>query len=384
MRSFASKVKFSEREKEVLKALRSVKDADGKDVVYSGLVDGVRATDEGVVSVTLQLSKDYRTQKKQCQEVIEQISWVEKAKVSMAAPPNDGTVGLDPPPARKPPPQAQESAKPNGLGGVKNVIAVSSCKGGVGKSTVSVNLAYALSKQGHRVGIFDADIYGPSLPTMCAPDDFTLRINSKDLIIPPEYKGVKLMSYGFSNTYDPISPDPKARQSTIMRGPMASGLVQKLISETDWGILDYLIVDFPPGTGDIQLTLAQSVRFASAVVVTTPQKLAHVDVVKGMDMFDKVKVPIVGLVENMAYFQCENKACGEKTYPFGTGQTSVIAELFGIKNQFELPILAEISGNILRFFVFNISNLSFRPQQLSVVFHYTSSGKRQWRPSCGV
>ncbi len=336
--------KFSDREKEVLRALKAVTDGKGKDVVYSGLIEGVRATDEGLVSVSLQLTEEYRILKKRCQEVIEKLDWVDKARVSMASAPARGEAGPGGAPQRPSDLQAPAKPSPNGLRGVKRVVAVSSCKGGVGKSTVSVNLAYALSQAGHRVGIFDADVYGPSLPTMVMPADPALRLAPEtDLIVPPVYEDVKLMSYGFSNLYDPVSPDPKARQSTVMRGPMASGLVQRLVTETDWGDLDYLVVDFPPGTGDIQLTLAQTLEFDSAVVVTTPQRLAHVDVVKGMDMFDKVRVPIIGVVENMSYFDCPK--CGERSYPFGTGATKDLAALFGIGNLFELPIRAEISAH---------------------------------------
>lgn len=151
------------------------------------------------------------------------------------------------------------------------------------------------------------------------------------------------MSYGFSNPYDPLSADQNARKSTVMRGPMASGVIQRLATETNWGDLDYLVVDFPPGTGDIQLTLAQNLNFASAVIVTTPQRLAHVDVVKGMDMFDKVKVPIIGIVENMSYFECNS--CGDKAYPFGTGKTQELASTFGIQNLYELPMHADVSAH---------------------------------------
>jgi len=190
-------------------------------------------------------------------------------------------------------------------------------------------------------------VYGPSLPTMLTPSDPTLRLNNTNgLIVAPLYMDVKLMSFGFSNPYDPLSTEKKARQSTIMRGPMASRVIQRLATDTDWGELDYLVVDFPPGTGDIQLTLAQTLQFASAVVVTTPQRLAHVDVVKGIDMFDKVNVPVVGLVENMAYLDinCECDKSPQRIYPFGQGKTQTLAELFGLENKtVQLPIMAQIS-----------------------------------------
>jgi len=166
------------------------------------------------------------------------------------------------------------------------------------------------------------------------------------LIVAPVYMDVKLMSFGFSNPFDPLSTEKKARQSTIMRGPMASGVIQRLATDTDWGDLDYLVVDFPPGTGDIQLTLAQTLQFASALVVTTPQRLAHVDVVKGIDMFDKVNVPVVGLVENMAHLDvnCECGKSPQRIYPFGQGRTQTLVELFGLENKVvQLPIMSQIS-----------------------------------------
>lgn len=181
-----------------------------------------------------------------------------------------------------------------GLEGVKHVVAVSSCKGGVGKSTVSVNLAFAMSQLGLKVGIFDADLYGPSLPTMISPESARLYQDEDDAskIKPIEFSGVKAMSYGFA----------AQNKTAIMRGPMASNLVAQLIGQTKWEDLDYLIIDMPPGTGDIQLTLCQELSLRAAVIVTTPQKLAYVDVVKGIEMFDSLKVPTISVVENMAYY----------------------------------------------------------------------------------
>ncbi len=193
--------------------------------------------------------------------------------------------------------KVQQSAKmeqdtTDTLAGVKNIIAVASGKGGVGKSTVSVNLAVALAKTGAKVGIVDTDIYGPSIPTM-----FNVRkrpdINTRRKLIPLEKYGVKLLSMGLLVDQD---------QAVVWRGPMVSSAVKQFLNEADWGELDYLIMDLPPGTGDIQLTIVQTVPLTGAVIVSTPQDVALDDARKGVAMFKKVNVPVLGMVENMAYF----------------------------------------------------------------------------------
>jgi len=214
-----------------------------------------------------------------------------------------------------------------GLARVNHVLAVSSCKGGVGKSTVAVNLAFAMAGQGLRVGIFDADVYGPSLPTMVRPDTDEGLYKEGEFIVPKQAHGVKLMSFGWV---------PGGGGAAIMRGPRVSGVVTQLLTETGWGELDVLVVDYPPGTGDIQLTLGQSLRMSGAVVVTTPQKLALVDVEKGIEMFGKLEVPTLAIVENMSYFECGD--CGKRTRLFGEGASEALAARFGIARRFELPL----------------------------------------------
>ena len=186
-----------------------------------------------------------------------------------------------------PPPQPEQP-----LSGVKNVIAVASGKGGVGKSTVAVNLAAALSSMGYKVGLMDTDIYGPSIPTMF--DIFERpNITTQKKLVPHEKYGIKLVSMGFLVDVD---------QAMVWRGPMATSAVKQFMTEVEWGDLDYMILDLPPGTGDIQLTIVQTVPLTGAVIVSTPQTVALDDVIKGIKMFEKVNVPVLGVVENMAYF----------------------------------------------------------------------------------
>ena len=207
--------------------------------------------------------------------------------------------------------------------GVKHIVAVASGKGGVGKSTVSTNLAVALSQQGLSVGLMDADIYGPSLPTMMNVQGRPLADASKR-IIPLEAYGIKVMSMGF------LMPETEA---VIWRGPMVMGAVRQFLHQVHWGELDVLVIDLPPGTGDAQLTMIQTVPLSGAVVVTTPQKVATVDAVRGIEMFRKLEVPVLGIVENMAWMTMPD---GSKTHPFGDGGGRATAE------QYQVPLLAQV------------------------------------------
>ncbi|MCX7836131.1 MAG: Mrp/NBP35 family ATP-binding protein [bacterium] len=213
--------------------------------------------------------------------------------------------------------------------GVRHILAIASGKGGVGKSTVAVNLAVALSQLQNRVGLLDCDIYGPSLPLMIGLDDTPLIKDGK--MVPHEKYQLKLMSVGFL-----ISPD----QALIWRGPMVMGAVEQLLRDVLWGELDYLVVDLPPGTGDAQLTLAQKVNLSGAVIVTTPQDLALLDARKGVVMFQKVDVPILGIVENMSYFLCPH--CGERTDIFSNGGGRASAMEMGIDFLGEIPLKLSI------------------------------------------
>ena len=189
---------------------------------------------------------------------------------------------------------------------VKNIIAIASGKGGVGKSTTTVNLAHALIAEGAKVGILDADIYGPSIPTLLGLKNDKPSSDDGKFMTPLTAYGISAMSIGFL---------VDENDATVWRGPMASGAFNQLLNETAWPELDYLLIDMPPGTGDIQLTLAQKVPVAAAVIVTTPQDIALIDAAKGIAMFDKVKVPVLGIIENMSYHLCEN--CGHKSHIFG-------------------------------------------------------------------
>ena len=268
------------READVLNALRNVIDPDfGEDIVNCGFVKDLRVSDAGDVTFTLELTTPACPVKEEFDRLSKQfvtaLEWAKSCNVNMTAQPVTNDM-----------PDAVE-----GLKGVRHIIAVSSCKGGVGKSTTSVNLAYTLRMMGAKVGIFDADVFGPSLPTMTSPEQAVLQMDKETgAITPTEYEGVGIVSFGFAG-----------QGSAIMRGPMVSGLINQMLTTTAWGDLDYLIIDMPPGTGDVQLTICQVLPITAAVVVTTPQKLAFIDVEKGVRMFSKLRVPCVAVVEKLLF-----------------------------------------------------------------------------------
>lgn len=223
------------------------------------------------------------------------------------------------------------------LKGVKNIIAIASGKGGVGKSTVTTNLAVALAQAGAKVGLIDADIYGPSIPTMfnCESEQPTVtQVNGRNIIIPIEHYGVKLISIGF------LAPPDSA---VIWRGPMASSALKQFFNDADWGELDYLLIDLPPGTSDIHLTLVQTVPVTGAVIVTTPQKVALADANKGLAMFrqPQINVPVLGVVENMAYFTPEELP-DNKYYIFGKDGGQTLADKHNVPLLGQIPLVQSI------------------------------------------
>lgn len=300
-------------EQEVLNALRSVMDPDlNRDVVSLGFIKDMKI-DGGTVSFKLELTTPACPLKAQLkaasEEAVRNISGVKEVVVDVTS--------------KVVPHRVEEKGEL--LPGVKNIVAISSGKGGVGKSTVSVNLAVALAKCGARVGLLDTDIYGPSIPIMMGVTDKPEIRGQK--MVPIEKHGVSIMSLGF------LVPEDAA---VIWRGPMVMKAVEQLLTDVDWGDLDYMIIDLPPGTGDVQLTLVQKVPLSGAVIVTTPQDVALLDVVRGINMFKKVNVPILGIVENMSFFQCPH--CGERTDIFSHGGGEAAAKKQEVPFLGELPI----------------------------------------------
>ncbi len=300
-------------QEEVLKALSGVSDPElGRDIVSLHMVEGV-SVDDGVVSFTLNLTTPACPLRSRIEEgAKEAVSRLPGVKdVSMKTTANVFAT--------------RDYAGEEVLKGVKNVIAVASGKGGVGKSTVTVNLATALAASGAKVGILDADIYGPNIPHMLGiKGDAELR---GTLIVPPLAFGAKVASLGFF--YKDETP-------LIWRGPLVAGAVKQLLTQVEWGELDYLVIDLPPGTGDSALTLAQTVPLGGVVIVTTPQEAALNIATKALAMFRRLNVPILGIVENMSYFVCPH--CGEKSYIFSTGGGRRVASELNVDFLGEIPL----------------------------------------------
>jgi ATP-binding protein involved in chromosome partitioning len=213
------------------------------------------------------------------------------------------------------------------LKGPKNVVAVAAGKGGVGKSTVAVNLALSLARHGAKVGLLDADVFGPSIPTMLGAPEVPASATKDSRITPALHHGLRVISVGFF---------VDKGEAVVWRGPMVHRLLQQFLGDVDWGVLDYLVCDLPPGTGDVQLSLSQLIPIAGAVMVTTPQEISIIDVVKGIAMFEKVEIPILGIVENMSYYKCP--ACGHTDEIFSHGGGKRLAQEVGADFFGEIPL----------------------------------------------
>ncbi len=307
---------------EIKAALKAVKyPGYSRDIVSFGLVKEVHAAN-GAVSVLLELSSTNQQAaqqiKAESERVLQSLPGVSRVFVEVRQPAaGPGTAG--------PSPWAHQARVP----GIRHIVAVASGKGGVGKSTVSVNLACGLRHLGARVGLLDCDIYGPSIPLMMGIHQRP-GLSEEEKLVPPSSHGVKLMSIGFLLDDD---------QPVIWRGPMIQRTIQQFITVTDWGELDFLLVDLPPGTGDAQLTLCQTVPLDGGVIVTTPQEASLGVVRKGIAMFEKVNVPILGIIENMSYFTAPN---GERIEIFGHGGGRAEAQRQNLPFLGEIPIYTDI------------------------------------------
>lgn len=332
-------------------ALRSVRDpASGRDVVDAGLVDSLEVRG-GLVHLALRTDRARAAAMEGLRREVEQhlarqpgvqnaavVLTSHRPEPAQSAPIPRGDVGG----GRQGGPHGHGHAHaghaPSGHGqagrgpllpGVRFVVAVASGKGGVGKSTTAVNLAVSLARQGHRVGLLDADIYGPSLPRMLGT---ARKPQVRDgRMAPVEAWGLKAMSIGLLVDQD---------AAMIWRGPMVMGALEQMMGQVDWGTLDVLLVDMPPGTGDAQLTMAQKVSLSGAVIVSTPQDVALIDARRGVRMFEKTQVPVLGLIENMSVFCCPN--CGHRTELFGHGGARAEADALGVPFLGEIPLLLDI------------------------------------------
>lgn len=311
----------------ILKTLSEVKDpSQSKDIVSLGLVSNINIKDSNV-SVTLDVpvhrGSAMEPIRKLAQEKILKIKGVTSATVVVTAHENKNksTISLT---------DKDDTIEKIIESKVKRFVAVGSGKGGVGKSTTSVNLAIALKLEGYSVGLLDADVYGPSLPRMLGVSGRPASVGG-DMVAPLQNFGISLMSMGL------LVPDDTAM---IWRGPMVQSALTQMLNSVAWGDLDVIVIDLPPGTGDIQISLAQQVNLAGAVIVSTPQDIALLDVVKALTMFQKANVPILGMIENMSYWSCPD--CGRVDHIFGKGGVKAEAKKRGLDLLGEIPISAEV------------------------------------------
>jgi ATP-binding protein involved in chromosome partitioning len=290
-------------------------------LVSADQIKDLKVGSDGAVSLRVMLAPAQASQqekiKSQVESAVREVAGVQSVLV---------TIGF-----------AQGASKGNvstSIPGVTHIIAVSSGKGGVGKSTVAVNLATSLALDGARVGLLDADVYGPNVPTMMGVTDQPKMFQDPsrgEMFVPPSAHGVKVMSMGMLIPGD---------QPAVWRGPMLHSVVNQFLHKVEWGTLDYLVVDMPPGTGDVQLSLAQLVPVTGAVLVSTPQEVSMQDVRKAYNMFEKVRVPVMGFVENMSYFQCDG--CDKKHYLFGSEGGKILSKKFGVDLLAQLPMVPQV------------------------------------------
>ncbi|WP_063299115.1 Mrp/NBP35 family ATP-binding protein [Pseudovibrio sp. WM33] len=318
----------------VLDVLKQVKSPDGKsNIVDQDLVADLFVSDGRVVfsiRVPAERASELEGLRLAAEKVVSVLPDAETVLVALTAEKQPGSPSAPPPAARKAPPKGASMPAKQEVPGVKHIIAVASGKGGVGKSTTSANLALALSVMGLKVGLLDADIYGPSIPKLMGASGQPEVLENR-IMKPLEAHGIKLMSIGFL---------VEEETAMIWRGPMVVSALNQMLREVDWGELDALIVDLPPGTGDVQLTMAQKVPLTGALVVSTPQDLALLDARRGIAMFEKVAIPVLGVVENMSHFVCPD--CGGTHEIFGHGGAKAEAEKMKVPFLGEVPLTMEI------------------------------------------
>ncbi len=311
----------------VLAALKNVETPAGTDIVSAGMVKAL-TVDDGAVRFVLEVpgaqAKVFEPVCAAAQTAAGAVKGVKSVSAVMTA-----HSSPTPPPDLKPN-RKSEPEGPQKIPGVDRIIAIASGKGGVGKSTLSVNLAVALAVEGKRVGLLDADVFGPSQPRMLGVSGRPASPDGKT-ILPLRNHGVTMMSIGLMTNED---------EAVVWRGPMLIGALQQMLNQVQWGALDVLIVDLPPGTGDVQMTLAQKAQVDGAIIVSTPQDVALIDARKGIDMFKKLGTPILGMVENMSYQICEE--CGHRGHPFGHGGVADEAKKLGVPLLAELPLHLDI------------------------------------------
>lgn len=302
---------------QVLRKLECVSDpADGQNIVSAGRITGI-SIQGGRVNIALGPDKNHNAPDKiLCEKIKTAAESLEGVSEALVIPTQE-----------KAPPAPERAILPE----VKHVIAVASGKGGVGKSTVAVNLACALARRGLKTGLLDADIYGPSVPRMMGVKDSKPEISPDRYFIPVEAHGVKTMSVGF------LVPEEEAM---VWRGPMIQKALFQMLRDVKWGALDVLVIDMPPGTGDAQLTLAQKAKLSGAVIVSTPQDIALIDARRGVEMFKKVNVPVLGVIENMSTHVCTN--CGHEEHIFGHGGAKAEAEKLGVAFLGEIPLSLDL------------------------------------------